>query len=46
MAGAASAAAERLARLAVDETRMGVYEHKVLKNRFASEILLEYILPL
>ena len=46
MAGAASAAAERLARLAVDETRMGVYEHKVLKNRFASDMLLEYILPL
>ena len=41
MAGAASAAAERLARLAVDETRMGVYEHKVLKNRFASDILLQ-----
>jgi acetaldehyde dehydrogenase (acetylating) len=43
---AASAAAERLARLAVDETRMGIYEHKVLKNRFASDDLLEYILPL
>ncbi|MGQ0767479.1 MAG: aldehyde dehydrogenase family protein, partial [Gemmatimonadota bacterium] len=46
MAGAAAAAAERLAQLAVDETRMGVYEHKILKNRFASETLLEYILPI
>ncbi|MFN8572717.1 MAG: aldehyde dehydrogenase family protein [Gemmatimonadaceae bacterium] len=46
MAGAASRAAERLARLAIDETRMGVYEHKVLKNRFASESLLEYVLPM
>ena len=25
---------------------MGIYEHKILKNRFASDILLEYILPL
>jgi len=46
MAGAASRAAESLARMAVDETRMGVYEHKVIKNRFASDILLEYILPM
>ena len=46
MATAASRAAESLARLAVDETRMGVYEHKVIKNRFASDLLLEYILPL
>ena len=46
MARAASANAERLARLAVDETGMGVYEHKVLKNRFSSDYLLEYILPL
>jgi len=43
---AASGAAERLARLAVDETQMGVYEHKILKNKFASEFLLEYILPM
>ena len=43
---AASRAAEPLARLAVDETGMGVYEHKVLKNKFSSDILLEYILPL
>ena len=43
---AASAAAERLARLAVDETGMGRYEDKVLKNRFASDDVLRYILPL
>jgi len=46
MAQAASAAAERLARLAVDETRMGRYEDKVVKNRFASDDVLRYILPL
>ena len=46
MARAASDAAERLARMAVDETGMGVYEHKVLKNKFASDSVLEYILPL
>lgn len=46
MARAASASAEPLARLAVDETGMGVYEHKVLKNRFASDDLLEFILPM
>ena len=45
-ARAASANAERLARLAVDETGMGVYEHKILKNKFSSDYLLEYILPL
>jgi acetaldehyde dehydrogenase (acetylating) len=46
VARAASANAERLARLAVDETGMGVYEHKILKNKFSSDYLLEYILPL
>ena len=46
VANAASANASRLAKLAVDETGMGVYEHKIIKNRFASEILLDYILPL
>ena len=46
VAGAASSQAERLARAAVDETEMGVYEHKIIKNRFASEILLDYILPM
>jgi len=46
MARAASAASERLARLALDETGMGVYEHKILKNKFASDHVLAYILPL
>ena len=46
MSAAAVANAERLARLAVDETGMGVVEHKVIKNRFASEFLLDYILPM
>jgi acetaldehyde dehydrogenase (acetylating) len=46
MAHAASAAAERLARLAVDETGMGRYEDKILKNRFAADDVLAYILPL
>ncbi|HEX6049688.1 MAG TPA: aldehyde dehydrogenase family protein [Gemmatimonadaceae bacterium] len=46
MSAAAASNAERLARVAVDETGMGVYEHKIIKNRFASEFLLEYILPL
>ena len=46
MISAALANADRLARLAVDETRMGVYEHKIIKNRFASEVLGEYILPM
>src|SRR6185295_10009660 len=27
-------------------TRMGVYEHKIIKNRFASDVLAEYILPM
>jgi hypothetical protein len=43
---AAAQAAERLARLAVDETGMGVYEHKVIKNRFASASPLDHILPM
>ena len=43
---ACSREAERLARLAVEETGMGVYEHKVSKNRFSSEILVDYILPM
>ncbi len=46
MAEAASAAAERLARLAVDETGMGRYEDKILKNRFGADDVLRYILPL
>src|SRR5690242_12004377 len=46
MAQAASAAAEPLARLAVDETGMGRYEDKILKNRFGADDVLAYILPL
>jgi acetaldehyde dehydrogenase (acetylating) len=46
MARSASANAERLARLAVDETGMGVYEHKIIKNKFASDFLLDYIGPM
>jgi acetaldehyde dehydrogenase (acetylating) len=46
MGRAASAEAERLARLAVDETRMGRFEDKILKNRFAADDVLRYILPL
>ncbi len=39
MARVGAAAAEPLARLAVEETGFGVYEDKVFKNRFASEQL-------
>jgi len=46
MAQAASAAAEELARLAVDETGMGRYEDKIVKNRFGADDVLKYILPL
>ena len=46
VARAASTNAETLARAAFEETRMGVYEHKVIKNRFASDFLLESILPM
>ena len=46
MGRAASAEAERLARLAVDETKMGRFEDKVVKNRFAADDVLRYILPL
>jgi acetaldehyde dehydrogenase (acetylating) len=46
VAKVASANAEPLARAAVDETGMGVYEHKIIKNRFASDFLLESILPM
>lgn len=35
--------AEWLARMAVDETNYGVYEHKVIKNRFACQDVYKYI---
>ncbi|MCW2833325.1 MAG: acetaldehyde dehydrogenase [Nocardioides sp.] len=41
MSAAASAASEELARLAVDETGYGVYEDKVLKNRYNADFVAE-----
>lgn len=46
MARAAAANAEHLARLARDETGMGRYEDKVLKNRFAAEDVWRVYRPL
>ena len=46
MGEAAERAAEPLARLAADETRMGRYADKVLKNRFSAVDVCRYILPL
>src|SRR5579872_6119158 len=46
MGRAAERAGEHLARLAVDETGMGRYEDKVLKNRFSAVDVRRYILPL
>jgi acetaldehyde dehydrogenase (acetylating) len=43
MATAASSAAEKLARMAVEETGYGVVEHKVQKNLFASRRVHEAI---
>lgn len=43
MAEAGEAHAERLARLAVDDTKMGRYEDKVLKNLFGSRTVYDYI---
>ena len=45
MAAAASAQAEALARLAVEETGFGVVEDKVRKNRFAAEDVHRAIRP-
>jgi acetaldehyde dehydrogenase (acetylating) len=44
MAAAGYAAAEELARLAVDETGYGVYENKVVKNRFNTGFVSEWML--
>ena len=44
MARAGTAAAEELARLAVDETGYGVYEHKILKNRYNTTFVAKYML--
>lgn len=43
MAVAGAAAHVRLARMAVDETGMGVYEDKVIKNLFATEYVYNAI---
>src|SRR5882724_11296012 len=46
MGKAAEGSSELLARLAVDETGMGRYEDKILKNRFSAVNVRQYILPL
>jgi acetaldehyde dehydrogenase (acetylating) len=43
MADAAYNNAEKLARMAVDETGFGKYEDKIIKNRFASRNVYEHI---
>ncbi|HNE84467.1 MAG TPA: aldehyde dehydrogenase family protein, partial [bacterium] len=43
MADAGLAAADRLARMAADETRMGRYEDKIVKNQFGTRDVYEYI---
>src|SRR6195952_4055899 len=44
MARAGTAAAEELARLAVDETGYGVYEHKIYKNRYNTGFVARWML--
>jgi acetaldehyde dehydrogenase (acetylating) len=46
MARAGTDRAEELARLAVDETGYGVYEHKILKNRYNTTFVAQYMLGL
>ena len=46
VAETATAHAETLARLAVDETGFGVYEDKVQKNLFASQKVYNFIKPM
>lgn len=43
MSEAGYAAAENLARMAVEETRMGRYEDKIIKNQFGTRYLWDYI---
>ena len=43
MAEAGASMAERLAKMAVEETGFGKYEDKVIKNLFASKAVYEYI---
>jgi acetaldehyde dehydrogenase (acetylating) len=44
MAEAGTAAAAELARLAVDETGYGVYEHKIIKNRYNTGFVARWML--
>lgn len=44
MARAGTEAAEELARLAVEETGYGVYEHKILKNRYNTTFVAKHML--
>jgi acetaldehyde dehydrogenase (acetylating) len=44
MAEAGTAAAEELARLAVDETGYGVYEDKIIKNRYNTGFVASWML--
>src|SRR3569833_3331831 len=44
MAKAGTEAAEELARLAVEETGYGVYENKVVKNRFNTGFVADWML--
>ena len=44
MARAGTEAAAELARMAVDETGYGVYEHKILKNRYNTTFVARYML--
>lgn len=46
MAVAGTAAAAELARLAADETGYGVYEHKIIKNRYNTEFVAPWMLTL
>jgi acetaldehyde dehydrogenase (acetylating) len=46
MAAAGTAAAEELARLAVDETGYGVYEDKIVKNKYNTIFVAASMLPI
>ena len=46
MADAGTQAAAELARLAVDETGYGVYEHKILKNLYNTKFVAASMLPM
>jgi acetaldehyde dehydrogenase (acetylating) len=46
MAAATTPQAAAFARMAVDETGFGVYEDKIQKNLFGSQVVYEYIRPM